>query len=145
MPHRNEDPSVRQPYLLKSHASGPSELTAHRRGFYGIQQAHSPRQTVKWGNTRTDGQSHYALEVNIEGKSMGFSVPERRTIRDNADSVADENQDGKHEATSAGTSGSASGGDRHRIKTFRNPPEPKLPQRYKGGIAKSSGLLTKPK
>ena len=34
--------------------AGPSQLTAQRTGFYGIQQAHSPRQTLKWGDTRVD-------------------------------------------------------------------------------------------
>jgi len=34
--------------------AGPSEVTSQRTGFYGIQQAHSPRQTLRWGDTRSD-------------------------------------------------------------------------------------------
>ena len=34
--------------------AGPSQITSHRTGFYGIQQAHSPRRSLKWGHTRKD-------------------------------------------------------------------------------------------
>ena len=38
---------------LSGHA-GPCQITSQRAGFYGIQQAHSPRRQVKWGHTRVD-------------------------------------------------------------------------------------------
>jgi len=34
--------------------AGPSQITSQRAGFYGVQQAHSPRQKLRWGDTRVD-------------------------------------------------------------------------------------------
>ena len=45
-----------EPGILQSLTgkAGPSQITSHRNGFYGIQQAHSPRRSLKWGHTRQD-------------------------------------------------------------------------------------------
>jgi len=74
-----KDLAWQPPDMLQSLAgkAGPCQLTSQRNGFYGIQQAHSPRRQTKWGHTRIDRRPHYSLDVTLESKSMGWKAPDR--------------------------------------------------------------------